>query len=251
MDLNTFTLVKELKEYIEDKARELEKSRVVDVYRSSELKDLNLALSKAQGSFPKIYYNREAPYFKKEYSDLNSILTPIRSILRDNELALRQWAELKEGGETILHTELSHSSGQWVESRARVLPPKNDPLSFTSTKNQIKATEILSLLSLTVCDDPLDDNAEIQLADDRHIIAKGSQGKLIYNPRERSTECISNDQLDMLEKELVSCPDFVEEIFKGADIQSLADLPRNKFDFTITKIRKVNELRSGKRPNAN
>ena len=233
---------------IRDEAIEIAKKDRVDSYGSPERGLLNLALSKAQGVYPKINYNRTAAYFQNEYSDLNTVLSKILPVLSANELALTQWTELQDGGITILHTEICHSSGQWKETRCRVIPPKNDPLSFASTVNHMKRLQLMSLLGITVTDDPLDDNAEIQLADDREILAKGTQVNINYNPRERGVECISRDQLTMLEKELQSCPDFMEEIYKGANIQSLADLPRNKFDFTLDKVNRVNQLRAGRLP---
>lgn len=239
---------------ITQEAKELIKTSNIDAYKSTETNELNAAISKAQGKYPRIAYNRLSKYFQKEYADLDAILSKVLPVLSEFGLNLTQWTELPNetasGGHTILHTEVSHSSGQWKESRARVIPPKNDPLTFVSTINRIKASQITSLLGITVADDPLDDNAEIQMADDRQMYAKGSQSEVLYNPRDRSTECVSRDQLDMMEKELQSCPDFVEEIFRGAQIESLADLPKNKFDYTITKIRKVKEVRAGKRPTA-
>lgn len=233
---------------IRDEALEINKNNKVDIYGSPERGLLNLALSRAQGQYPKIHYNRIAAYFQKEYSDLNIVFSNVLPVLSANELSITQWTELKDEGTTILHTELSHSSGQWKETRCRVIPPKNDPLSFASTVNQMKRLQFMSLVGITIVDDPLDDNAEIQLADDREILAKGSQVNINYNPRERSVECISRDQLTMLEKELQSCPDFIEEIYKGANIQSLADLPRKKFEYTLDKVNKINNLRAGRIP---
>jgi hypothetical protein len=235
---------------IREEAAEQKNSAKTDKYGSDDQGILSLSLSNAQGSYPKIFYNRTAAYLQNEYSDLNMILAAVLPILKENELSLTQWTELQEGNITVLHTKITHSSGQWIESRARVIPPKNDPLSFTSTVNQIKRQQLMSLLALSVVDDPYDDNAEIQLADDRQILAKGTQVNINYNPRERGVECISRDQLTMLEKELQTCPDFIEEIFKGAHIESLADLPRRKFEFTMEKIAKVNNLRAGRLPSA-
>ena len=251
MDKSTFDLLREIREYVSEEAEREISKRWKDSYKSPETSELNKALAKAQGEFPKLSYNRIAPYFQKEYADLDIILRQILPVLSANQIAFSQWTELGEGDKTILHTEIMHSSGQSKESRARVLPPKNDPLSFTSTINQIKRTQAMSLLGLTIADDPTDDNAEIQMADDRLIAAKGTGAPTLYNPRERSTECISRDQLELLEKALQSCPDFIEEIFKGANIQSLADLPRNKFEYTYDKIKKITEVRAGRRPNPN
>jgi hypothetical protein len=246
-DSGTFDLVKELDACIKQAAKELNATAVIDRYSSVETKDIDLAMSKAQGEYPKLHYNRTAAYFQKEYSDLDLICSKILPVLSKFELTLDQYTELGDADKMILHTKIKHSSGQWSESRARIIPPKNDPICLTSTINQVKREQIMTKLGITISDDPYDDNAEIQLADDRQIYAQGTQSPMLYNPRERSTECISRDELNMLEKELVDCPDFVEEIFKGANIQSLADLPKNKYDYTQEKIRKIKLIRSGKR----
>ena len=234
---------------IRAEAQDIVKERHVDAYSSAETNELDAALSKAQGEYPRIDYNRISKYFQKDYADLFAILTPVLPVLSKYNLNIRQTQKFMDG-QLVLITKLSHASGQWVESRARIIPSKNDPQSILSTKNMIKRDELMSVLCLSIANDPYDDNAERQMADDRQAFAKGTQAPVLYNPRERSTECISQDQLSMLEKELAPIPDFVEEIFKGAVIDSLADLPKDKFNYTVDKIRKVKEVRSGRRSNA-
>ena len=240
--------LKSVREEIKTEALEIAKSLKKDPYRSDEVNELNASLSKAQGEYPPIVYNRVAKYFQKEYSDIDAIFSAILPVLSKYQLAIRQWTETLLDGPIILHTEVCHSSGQWTETRIRVIPPNNDPITFTSTINNLKRTQLMSLLGLSVKDDHLDDLAEIQMADDRLIYAKGTQTPTLYNPKDRSTDCISKDQLDILEKELTHCPDYVEEIFRGAQIETLADLPKNKFEYTLKKIRLVKEYRAGRRP---
>lgn len=239
--------IKSIREEIKSEAMEIAKALKQDLYRSVETNELNAALSKAQGEYKKINYNRTAKYFQKEYSDKYAILSETLPILSKYELNLIQWTENQPDGPIILHTEISHASGQWKESRIRVIPPNNDPLAFTSTINNLERTQLMSLLGIAISDDPLDDYAEIQMADERQIYAKGTQTPTLYNPKDRSTECISKEQLDMLEKELTHCPDYVEEIFRGAQIETMADLPKNKFEYTLKKIRLVKEYRAGRR----
>jgi hypothetical protein len=242
--------LKSVREEIKKEALEIAQELHQDMYRSAEINELSAALSKAQGEYPPIKYNRIAKYFQTEYADIYSAFSVILPILSKYQLCITQPTEHQKDGPIILHTELSHASGQWKESRIRVIPPNNDPLAFTSTLNNIKRSQFMSLLGLSVSDDPLDDNAEIQMADERQIFAKGTQTNTLYNPRERSTECITSEQLAMLEKELTHCPDYVEEIFRGAQIETLADLPKNKFEYTIKKIRLVKDYRAGRRPSA-
>jgi hypothetical protein len=134
-----------------------------DSYESRETNEINAALAKAQGEFPKIGYNKENPYFKSQYVDLDTIVTSIRPALSKSGLSFTQQTKINEEGSTILHTRLRHASGQWIESRARILPPKNDPQSYASTLTYMKRYSLMSLIGITASNDASDDDAEVAM----------------------------------------------------------------------------------------
>ncbi len=82
------------------------------------------------------------------------------------------------------------------------------------------------------------------MVDAREIIAKGPSNK--YNPKEQSYETITKEQLEELELELQGYPDIAEEVLSKMRLQSLADLPKSKFQVSVQRIREIKQIREGK-----
>lgn len=214
-----------------------------DEYESKETKDINTALAKAQAEYPVIGYNRDNPYFKSQYADLDTIIRSVRPALTKYGLSLTQQTRITDEGATILHTRLRHSSGQWIECRARIIPPKNDPQSYGSTLTYQKRQSAMALLAITASHDASDDDAEVAMADAREALVKGPTTK--YNPKEQSHDVVTKEQLEELEYELADYPDLAEEIMDKMHIQSLADLPKSKYHVSLVRIREIKQLRNG------
>lgn len=248
MDVNNlnelFLFMKSMHEEIETLAnKKTELAQVVDKYESDDIKELAIALSKAQGEYPRIHCNRENPYFKSQYADLDSIMVVVRPVLSKNGLSITQQTIISPEGATILHTRLRHGA-QWVESRTRIVPPKNDMQSYSSTLTYMKRNSALTLLGITVSNDKADDDAEVAMADAREIIAKGPSQANKYDPRKESTESVTKEQLEELEYELSQYPDIAEEVMDKMKIQSLADLPKSRYAISIQRIREIKRLRN-------
>jgi hypothetical protein len=236
--------LQELDALVEKKAKHLSESRVEDPYESKETKEINTALSKAQGDFPQIGPNRENPYFKNPYTDLNEVVKRIRPSLAKHGLSFTQQTILNDAGATILVTRLRHISGQYIETRARVVPAKNDAQTYGSALTYMKRYSLTTLLGVTVSKDPSDDDAEVEMVESRGVIAKGPSTK--YNPKEQSFEPITKEQLEELEFELGEYPDIAEEVLDKMKIQSLADLPKSRFSVSIKRVREIKALRNGR-----
>lgn len=214
-----------------------------DRYESEQIKDLVAALSKAQGAYPSIGADRENPYFKSSYADLDMILKAVRPCLALNGLSFTQDTRFSADGSTILHTRLYHSTGQWIETRARILPVKNTPQEYGSCLTYNKRYSAMALLGITVAKDPTDDDAEVAMVHAREIIAKGPSNK--YNPKDQSHDTITKEQIDELEYELVDAPDLAEMVLDKLQIQSLADMPKSKYMVSLQRIREIKAKRSG------
>ena len=211
--------------------------------RSPDVKDLATALAKAQGEMRTADLNRTNPYFKSKYADLMSVVNASRPALSKNGLSVIQNILANDDGASMLHTILLHSSGQYMESRMRINPPKNDIQTISSFTTYLKRMAYASLIGVVTGDD-FDDDGEIAMVEARDIIAKGPSNQ--YNPKEQSYETITKEQLDELEYELAECPDLGQEILDGFHLQSLTDLPKSKYRASIERIRKIKLTRSGK-----
>jgi hypothetical protein len=214
-----------------------------DEYESKETKDINNALSKAQSEYPVIGHNKDNPYFKSRYTDLDTILRAVRPPLTKYGLSVTQQIRINDEGATVLHTRLRHSTGQWIECQSRIIPLKNDPQAFGSMLTYYKRYSLMSLLAITVSNDESDDDAEKAMGSARQDLIKGPSNK--YNPKDQSHDVITKEQLDELEYELTEYPDLAEEIMDKMHIQSLADLPKSKYHVSIVRIREIKQLRNG------
>lgn len=228
-----------------DAIQELKRSlkpSVSEPSRSSDLKDLFSALAKAQSEMQTAGLNSNNPYFKSKYADLAEVVRVSRPALAKNGLSVMQQILPNEDGQNILHTILAHNSGQWIESRMRILPSKPDVQALQSYITYIRRSAYSALIGVVVSDE--DDDGEVAVAESRETFAKGTALNTKYNPKEQSYESISKEQLDELEYELGQYPDIAEQILDGMKIQSLADLPKTKFLPAIKRIREIKNLRN-------
>lgn len=212
-------------------------------YRSEDIKELAQALAKAQGEIGIAFHNKDNPYFKSSYADLMAIVKAARPALSRHGLSVVQDIIDHEDGVRMVHTILLHTSGQYIESRMRVVPTKNDIQSISSAVTYIKRMSYAALVGVVTADE--DDDGEIAMVEARKQEEKGPSLSVKYNPREQSTETISKDQLDELHYELQQYPDIAEEITLKLHLQSLADLPKSKYQPTIDRIRIIKAARNG------
>lgn len=82
---------------------------------SETINEIAAALSKAQSEVKNPSFNRVNPHFKSKYADLGEVLSVVRPALSKYGIALMQMTDFGENG-IVLHTRLTHSSGQWIES---------------------------------------------------------------------------------------------------------------------------------------
>ena len=248
MDVSNFSqqleFLKQLSEYIKNEAYAI-KNTPEEPYESDQTNEINAALSKAQGEFPAIHVNQENPYFKSAFADLNNIAKSIRPAFAKNGLSFTQQIRIAQDGSMHLITKLRHASGQWIESRTRIIPPKTDMQSFASTLSYIKRHALMALVGVTIDSDWSDDDAEMAVADQRSVLAKGTALNRKYNPKEEVGIVITREQLEMLEYELQEYPDITEMVLEGLKIQSLADMPQSKFPNSIERIRSIKNKRNG------
>lgn len=191
---------------------------------SSEKDKLYTALSKAQTEFPTIRVNRKA--FKNEYADLYAILKPVYPILSKYGLSIRPWAGCLEG-EQWIGARLMHESGQYETNIYKLdIDPCKNPNDQPSHKKQSALTyfnrnHIKDMLGVLISDDEDDDDGQ------NHYTQT-------INHR---VEVISTEQFEELNHVLEGHKDLYEQILKGFGIQSLSQIPKDKFYATIERIR--------------
>lgn len=210
--------------------------------RSDDLKDLFAALAKAQSEMQTAGLRSENPYFKSKYADLAEIVRVSRPALTKNGLSVIQQILPNEDGQNILHTILTHSSGQWIESRMRILPSKPDVQSLASYITYLRRYSYAALCGIVASNE--DDDAEVAVATERETFAKGVALNTKYNPREQTYETITKEQLEELNYELAEYPDIAEDVLEGLKIQNLADMPKSKYSVSIRRVREIKLARN-------
>ena len=206
---------------------------------SDKLDLLFTALAKAQSEMPIAGLTSTNPYFKSKYADLAEFVRASRPYLTKNGLTVVQKI-ISDDGPSILYTKLGHSSGQWLESRMRIVPPKNDIQTLGSYITYLKRYSYASLVGVVSGQE--DDDGEIAMVNTRDVIAKGPSIK--YNPKDQSFDTITREQLDEMEYELSEYPDIADQVLNGLQIQSLADCPKSKYQVSMTRIREIKKLRN-------
>lgn len=232
-----------LEALIQKKAAQLAGANPGDTYKSEQINELISSLALAQGEYPQISFNRKDAYFQEEYADFNAIMSVIRPILSRHGLAVYQQQRIHDGGLTMLHSVLSHTSGQWIESRSRILPVKDGVSVYASELNLQKSLALQSLLGISISNDPADDNGYMAMKPLRDKVATGTA--INYTHENLSRDTVTKEQLEELEYELADYEDLAKMILDQWKLQGLADMPKSKYMAAIKKIREIKLLRSG------
>lgn len=214
--------------------------------RSTDLKELFAALAKAQAEMNTAGLSNTNPFFKSRYADLAEIVKASRPALSKHGLAVIQQMLTDDNGQTILHTILTHSSGQWIETRMRITPPKSDPQSLGSYVSYIRRYSYGALVNVIVCDDS-DDDCETAVREERTTTLKGTN-PTNYKAKDQSYDVITKEQLEELNYELNGYPDIAEMVLEKLHLQSLADMPKNQYSISIRRIREIKQLRESTQP---
>ncbi len=218
----------------------------LDTYQSKETASIDEAFAKSQLEYPKITNNAKNKWDQNDYAEFDNIMSKIRPVLAKNGLGLSQFTVLdaKEGGR-VLHTRLRHSSGQWFETREKIIPEKNDDQTYASCLMYKKRHQAIALLNITISDDPYDDDAQIATLESKKQFIKGTELNAKYDPRTESPLTINDHEYDELVYELQQYPDIGEDLLKTLRIQSLRDIPRSKYRMAVEKIRNITLARNG------
>lgn len=199
------------------------------------------ALAKAQLEIKLAQRDSENPYFKSKYANLGSVIEASRPALAKNGLCVFHRQELTEEGQSILVCTLAHASGQYIDSRYRVVPAKNDIQSLGSYMTYLRRYSYVAICGLA----DTDDDGEAAVAESRETFAKGTALNTKYNAKDQSLDTLSKDQIEEMEYELAEYPDIAEQVLDALRIQSIADIPKSKYRAALTRIREIKEVRNG------
>lgn len=198
-------------------------------YQSEQLNELALALAKAQGEMLIAGKDSKNPFFKSNYADFATIVRASRPALAKHGLSVIQRVITQEDGVEVLYTMLLHASGQYVEGRMKINPVKQDVQSMGSAITYLKRYAYAAMVGVTAADE--DD-------DGQEACAPMRESKIAPAPK-LGKDPISLDQLSELEYVLKDHPDIVEQVLVGLKIDSLADMPKNRYRSSMDRIQEI------------
>jgi len=138
---------------------------------SAELGELFTALAKAQGEIEIAKTTSKNPFFKSNYADLSQIVKASRPYLAKNGLSVIQRVLSNGSNQMYLFTRLCHASGQWIESKMPITPPKNDIQSIGSYLTYLRRYNWASIVGVTANGDDDDGEAAMHRRPKKELIA--------------------------------------------------------------------------------
>jgi hypothetical protein len=167
--------------------------------KSSEIKNLAIALCKFQGAVETIRKNETNPFFKSKYASLSDILNVIRQPLADNGLSFVQFPK----GKYNLETMLLHTSGEWLSESYEMEPSKHDPQGAGSVITYQRRYALGAILGLNIdVDDDANSASEkeeisvSQLGYAEELVRKST---LDEDKKERAYKALANKDLSLAE----------------------------------------------------
>ena len=204
--------------------------------KSESIDQLALALAKAQGELKPAKMNKNNPFFKSKYADLESVWDSIRLSFSKNGLSITQTIHTDEGGHSALLTHLLHSSGQWITSAMPLHPEKLTPQGLGSAITYARRYALSAIAG--VCSDEDDDGnlAETKPKEDKKSEPKQDN----YKDMQHSSSLITEPQRKRLfaiaNKHGWNESMIKEQIQDLYGITSTKDLNKHNYDDLISKI---------------
>jgi hypothetical protein len=195
-------------------------------YESESLDKLFEALAKAQMEMEVAKTDANNPFFKSKYADLASIVKASRPFLAKNGLSIIQRVLPNGNGQLYLFTRLCHSSGQWMESKMPVNPPKQDIQTLGSYITYLRRYNYASMACVVAADEDDDGEKAMEAPRQQGVAAKGAAS-------------ISKAQLQVISNELEGMEDLLESLLKGYNISKLSDLPEKQYSKCLERIRDI------------
>jgi hypothetical protein len=192
----------ETNNYIKNMQEEISKRHEYDFGLNTEMKSYNESMSKVQGQLEGAFKDKNNPFFKSSYADLESIWGVARKPLADNGFSIMQ-TPCKSGEHLI--TTISHSSGAWVRGSWPLNTVKKDPQGYMASVTYARRGSLASMLGIYQTDD--DGNEASNVDTDTKPVKKSYPSKTINKtvkspqPKEKSEAEVANMVREVFDKD--------------------------------------------------
>jgi hypothetical protein len=211
------------------------------VNTSSSIKELALALHKAQKNIKGALKDATNPHFRSKYADLSSIIEAVKQPLLDQGIVFLQGVSGVENGVAV-ETMLLHVSGEWMSSTLEIPASKQDAQGYGSATTYGRRYGLQSMCGVPAEDD--DGNAATASAPSRVTPVAGSLAALSGIEQELAKE-IAAEIVDQWNKgNEVAAYELFYEANHGNELQlGIWDVltPNSKVRNGLKKMKRGNE----------
>jgi hypothetical protein len=167
------------------------------------------------------------PHFKTKYADLTAVIEAIKPALIANDLFFTQHPKPSEGGVTV-ETVLHHAGGEHYSLGELFVPAnKQDAQGFGSALTYARRYALVTAFGVPVEDD------------DGNAAARGTQQGSAVSP----PQLIDDAQWAMLVQLIEAAGVGAETVCTAAGVDSLRQLPADKFESVKKKLNKTLDAR--------
>lgn len=121
--------------------------------QSQSITKIATAMVKVQKIITNAKKDRENPFFKSQYADLNAVWEACRKPLTDNGLSVIQTSEPTDGSMIALRTTLLHESGEYLSGVLCLKPTKADPQQLGSAMTYARRYALSAIVGICSEDD--------------------------------------------------------------------------------------------------
>lgn len=125
----------------------------MSIDKSESIKELAIALAKAQAAIRPALKDSENPHFRSKYADLSSVWDACRKPLTDNGLSVMQMPVDAGDGRVALTTMILHTSGEYITSTVSTRLQKDDAQGVGSALTYLRRYALSSAIGVVADDD--------------------------------------------------------------------------------------------------
>lgn len=182
---------------------------------SESTKEIFAALTAAQGKLDNATKSSKNPHLRNSYADLTSVITCVRPVFAEHDLALVQSPEY-DGERLVMATRIIHKSGEWIEGIVPVIFGESKGINIMqalgSAISYSRRYGAMAMTSLGTEDNDGHSAAPVRRAENQNTRAPEPQSeRVIENP-------IDDHHIDVLVSDLSACSS--GEVFEALKTQA-------------------------------
>jgi hypothetical protein len=149
----------------------------MSIDRSETIKELAIALAKAQAAIRPALKDSENPHFRSKYADLSSVWEACRAPLTSNGLAVMQMPVDASDGRVALTTMILHTSGEWISSTVSTRLQKDDAQGVGSALTYLRRYALAAAIGVVADDDDDGNHASSKPANNGAAYSSNGNGQ--------------------------------------------------------------------------